>query len=175
MMPTSQITDAVNELFHHSRRAGARNVQIITDDRGFIYQDDGHGLRDRSDFEALIELEESERNRRVEVEHQPAGQGIQGLLAQDKVEAVNIASNMLYLTLDAGRWRTDEQYVAGWRNNLHLICFPTPGLNVGVTCAKVLAEQLVQALTSVAQTDHAAARSHDDVLHITLNGVALNA
>ena len=56
---TGDIHEILNELFGNSQRAGARNVQITADDRGFIYQDDGRGLRDKSDFEALLKLGES--------------------------------------------------------------------------------------------------------------------
>ncbi|HZF41635.1 MAG TPA: hypothetical protein VE715_22640 [Blastocatellia bacterium] len=38
---TGDIHEILNELFANSQRAGARNVQITADDRGFIYQDDG--------------------------------------------------------------------------------------------------------------------------------------
>ena len=50
---TGDIHEILSELFGNSQRAGARNVQITADDRGFVYQDDGRGLRDKSDFEAL--------------------------------------------------------------------------------------------------------------------------
>jgi hypothetical protein len=38
---TGDINEILSEAFQNSMRAGARNVQITTDDRGFIYQDDG--------------------------------------------------------------------------------------------------------------------------------------
>jgi len=47
-------------------------VGIITDDRGFIYQDDWQddwqGLRNKASFEALIELGESGSDDRIEEE-----------------------------------------------------------------------------------------------------------
>ena len=46
-------------MFQNSVRASARNVRITADDRGFIYQDDGRALLDRSEFEAFIKLRES--------------------------------------------------------------------------------------------------------------------
>jgi hypothetical protein len=52
-------------------RAGARNVQITTDDIGFIYQDNGRGLRDESDFEDLLILGESGWDQRIEDEQMP--------------------------------------------------------------------------------------------------------
>jgi hypothetical protein len=56
---TGDVHEILSELFGNSQRAGARNVQITADDRGFVYQDDGRGLRDKSDFEALLKLGES--------------------------------------------------------------------------------------------------------------------
>jgi hypothetical protein len=47
---TGDVHEILSELFGNSQRAGARNVQITADDRGFIYHDDGRGLRDKSDF-----------------------------------------------------------------------------------------------------------------------------
>jgi hypothetical protein len=40
---TGDVHEILSELFGNSQRAGARNAQITTDDRGFIYQDDGRG------------------------------------------------------------------------------------------------------------------------------------
>jgi hypothetical protein len=56
---TGDINEVLSECLQNSARAGARNVQIITDNNGFLYHDDGRGLRDRSDFEALLKLGES--------------------------------------------------------------------------------------------------------------------
>jgi hypothetical protein len=73
---TGDINEILSECFQNSQRAGARNVWITTDDRGFLYQDDGRGLRDRSDFEALLKLGESRWDRCVEEEQQPLGLGL---------------------------------------------------------------------------------------------------
>jgi hypothetical protein len=122
-------------------------VRITTDDRGFTYQDDGRGLRDESDFESLLKLGESGWDQRVEEERQPMGLGIHSLLAHEDVESVTSSSNLLSLTLDARRWWTDLQYAAGWADNLNHICFPAPGMSVGVMRSKALIDQLVRALT----------------------------
>lgn len=37
---TGDICEILSELLQNSQRAGARNVQITTDDSGFIYQDE---------------------------------------------------------------------------------------------------------------------------------------
>jgi hypothetical protein len=42
---TGDINEVLSELFQNSARAGARNVQIITDNQGFLYQDDGRVSR----------------------------------------------------------------------------------------------------------------------------------
>jgi hypothetical protein len=73
-------------------RAGARNVQITTDDIGFIYQDDGRGLRDESDFEDLLILGESGWDQRIEDEQMPLGLGVHALLAHDEIESVTFSS-----------------------------------------------------------------------------------
>ena len=88
---TGDINEILGELFQNSQRAGARNVRITTDDRGFIYQDDGRGLRDEADFEALIKLGESGWDERVEEEQQPMGLGIHSLLAHEEVESVTFS------------------------------------------------------------------------------------
>jgi hypothetical protein len=106
-------------------RAGARNLRITTDERGFIYQDDGLGLRNEADFEALIKLGESGWEERVEAEQQPMGLGFTALLAQEQVESVTFSSNLLALTLDAKRWWEDD-YAINWRDNLKEIGFRFP-------------------------------------------------
>src|SRR5215470_8343348 len=107
---TGDINEILSELFQNSARAGARNVQITTDDRGFIYQDDGRGLRDRSDFEALLKLGESGWDQSIEASQNPMGVGIHALLAHEEIESVTFSSNLLSLTINARRWWTDIQY-----------------------------------------------------------------
>jgi hypothetical protein len=144
-------------------------VQIATDDRGFIYQDDGRGLRDRSDFRALLKLGESGWDQRIEEEQRPNGLGVHSLFAHDEVESVTFSSNLLSLTLDARRWWTDLQYAANWADNLNQICFPAPGLSIGVMCSKTLTEQLVNTLTDDWQVYRSPARGYYDLLNIAIN------
>lgn len=171
---TSDIGEILGELFQNSQRAGARHVQIITDERGFIYQDDGRGLRDRADFEALIKLGESGWDQRVEEEQQPLGLGIHSLLAHEAVTSVTFSSNLLSLTLDAQRWWTDETYAVNWRENLQTICFPAPGLSVGVMCTKELTERLIAELTSNSRITPSPAQGYDGLLDIVLNETTVN-
>jgi hypothetical protein len=166
---TGDINEILSEMFGNSQRAGARNAQINTDDRGFIYQDDGRGLRDKSDFEALLKLGESGWDQSVEEEQQPLGLGIHSLLAHEEVESVTFSSNLLSLTLDARRWWTDLQYAAGWADNLKQVCFPAPGMSIGVMCSKTLTEQLVSALTDGWQSYRSPARGYHDLLNIAIN------
>src|SRR6266508_1766991 len=77
---TSDIQEVLCELFQNAARAGARNIRLTPDDRGFIYQDDGRGLRDRYDFEALLKLGESGWDQRIEEDERPNGLGIHSLL-----------------------------------------------------------------------------------------------
>jgi hypothetical protein len=123
---TGDIQEILSELFQNSARAGARNAQIITDNQGFLYYDDGRGLRDRSDFGALLKLGESGWGRRVEEEQQPMGLGIHSLLAHEEVESVTFSSNLLSLTLDARRWWTDIHYAAGGPITLTISPFLLP-------------------------------------------------
>ncbi|HEX5082536.1 MAG TPA: hypothetical protein VFY40_10850 [Blastocatellia bacterium] len=143
---TGDIHEILSEAFQNSARAGARNIWIITDERGFTYQDDGCGLRDESDFEALLKLGESGWEQRVQEAEQPLGLGVYSLFAHDEIESVTFSSNLLSLTLDTRLW-WDLQYAARWRENIRTICFPVPGMNIGVVCSKALTEQLVKALT----------------------------
>jgi hypothetical protein len=171
---TGDIGEILSELFQNSQRAGARNVRITTDDRGFIYQDDGRGLRNEADFEAIVKLGESGWDQRVEEEQQPLGLGLHSLLAHEKVESVSFTSNLLSLKLDANRWWIDEQYAINWRENLNRISFPAPGLNIGVTCSKELTEKLVGVLTNNPRTTRSPAQGYYDLLDITLNETAIN-
>ena len=171
---TGDIGEILGELFQNSQRAGARNVRILTDDKGFIYQDDGRGLRGEADFEALIKLGESGWDQRVEEEQQPMGLGIHCLLAHEEVESVSFSSNLLALTLDSKRWWADEQYIVHWRDNLRRTRFPLPGLNVCVTCSKGLTESLIRALTDAPQITWSPAQGYHDLLNITLNDTVVN-
>lgn len=110
---TGDIGEILGELFQNSQRAGARNVQISTDDKGFVYQDDGHGLREEADFEALVKLGESGWDERVEEEQQPMGLGLHALLAHDVVESVCFTSNLFSLAIENGRWWKDAAYALG--------------------------------------------------------------
>jgi hypothetical protein len=171
---TGDINEVLSELLQNSARAGARNVQITADDRGFIYQDDGRGLRDKSDFEALLKLGESGWDKRVEEEQHPMGLGIHSLLAHDEVESVTFSSNLLSLTLDSRRWWTDFRYAAGWADYLNRICFPAPGMSIGVMCSKSLTDQLVKALTDGWQIYRSPARGYHGLLDVTINDTVVN-
>src|SRR5262245_60252687 len=155
-------------------RAGARNVQITTDDRGYIYQDDVRGLRDESDFEDLVILGESGWDQRIEEEQMPLGLGVHALLAHDEIESVTFSSNLLSLTLDSRRWFSDPQYAVGWRDNLSAISFPAPGMNIIVKCSKALTNNLIQALTDGWMIYRSPARGYHDLLNITLNGTVVD-
>jgi hypothetical protein len=171
---TGDISEILGELFQNSQRAGARNVRITTDDRGFIYQDDGRGLRDEADFEALIKLGESGWDERVEEEQQPMGLGIHSLLAAEEVESITFASNLLSLTIAAKRWWASEAYAIRWRDNLKQISFPVPGLSVSVTCSNGLTESLIRVLTGKGRLTRSPAQGYADLLDITLNNTAVN-
>ena len=170
---TGDINEILSEIFQNAARAGARNIRITTDDRGFTYQDDGRGLRDESDFEALLKLGESGWDQLVEEEEQPLGLGIHSLLAHDEVESVTFSSNLLSLTIDARLW-WDWQYAAGWRENIRTICFPAPGMNIGVMCAKALTDQLVKALTDAWLIYRSPARGYIGLLTIKINDTVVN-
>jgi hypothetical protein len=171
---TGDINEILSECFQNSQRAGARNVWITTDDRGFLYQDDGRGLRDRSDFEALLKLGESGWDRCVEEEQQPLGFGIHSLLAHEEIESVTFSSNLLSLTIDARRWWTDWRYAAEWADNLKNIGFPAPGMNICVKCSGALTDQLVKVLTDVWFAYRSPARGYHGLLNITVNDTIVN-
>jgi hypothetical protein len=144
-------------------------VQITADDRGFIHQDDGRGLRDKSDFEALLKLGESGWDQSIEASQNPMGVGVHALLAHEEIESVTFSSNLLSLTINARRWWTDIQYAVDWADNLIRSCFPVPGMAIGVTCSKALGEQLVNALTDGWQSYRSPARGYHDLLNIEIN------
>jgi hypothetical protein len=144
-------------------------VQITADDRGFVYQDDGRGLRDKSDFEALLKLGESGWDQSIETSQNPMGVGVHALLAHEEIESVTFSSNLLSLTINARRWWTDIQYAVDWADNLIRSCFPVPGMAIGVTCSKALGEQLVNTLTDGWQSYRSPARGYHDLLNIDIN------
>ena len=148
---TSDGSKILAALLQDSCRTGARNVQVIADERGFIYQDDGPGLRDLADFAVLINQEAAHQKDDGRKPTLPTGCSLHLLLAHPEVEIVTLSSNTLSLSLNARRWRADRQYVTNWRDQLARICFPAPGMNLGVTCTKELTERFIQALTDVIQ------------------------
>jgi hypothetical protein len=170
---TGDVNEVLSEIFQNAMRAGARNIRITTDDRGFTYQDDGRGLRDESDFEALLKLGESGWDLRVEEDHQSMGLGVHSLLSHDEVQSVTFSSNLLSLTIDAHLW-WDWQYAAGWRENLRTTCFPAPGMNIGVMCSKALTDQLVKTLTDAWLIYRSPARGYYGLLTIMINDTIVN-
>jgi len=170
---TGDVHEILCELIQNSARAGARNICITTDDRGFTYQDDGRGLRDESDFQALLKLGDSGWNQRVQEAEQPLGLGVYSLFAHDEIESVTFSSNLLSLTIDAHLW-WDWQYAAGWRENLRTICFPAPGMNIGVMCSKALTDQLVKALTDAWLIYRSPARGYIGLLNVMINDTVVN-
>jgi len=120
-----------------------------------------------------LKLGESGWDQLVEEEEQPLGLGIHSLLAHDEVESVTFSSNLLSLTLDARLW-WDWQYAAGWRENIRTICFPAPGMNIGVMCSKALTDQLVKALTDAWLIYRSPARGYYGLLSITTNDTVDN-
>jgi hypothetical protein len=87
---------------------------------------------------------------------------------------VTFSSNLLSLTLDARRWWTDIHYAAGWADNLNHICFPAPGMNIGVTCSGALTDQLVKALTDVWLAYRSPERGYHDLLNVTINDTVVD-
>jgi hypothetical protein len=170
---TGDIHEILSEAFQNAARAGARNIWITTDDKGFTYQDDGRGLRDESDFEALLKLGESGWDQRVEEAEQPLGLGVYSLFAHDEIESVTFSSNLLSLTLDTRLW-WDWQYAVRWRENIRTICFPAPGMNIGVVCSRALTEQLIKALTDAWLIYRSPARGYQGILDITIDGTVVN-
>jgi len=170
---TGDIHEILSEAIQNSARAGARNIWITTDDRGFTYLDDGRGLRDESDFEALLKLGESGWNQRVQEAEQPLGLGVYSLFAHDEIESVTFSSNLLSLTLDTRLW-WDWQYAAGWRENLRTTCFPAPGMNIGVVCSKALTDQLVKTLTDPWLIYRSPARGYIGLLNVMFNDMVVN-
>jgi hypothetical protein len=170
---TGDVNELLSEIFQNAIRAGARNIRITTDDRGFAYQDDGRGLRDESDFEALLKLGESGWDQRIQEAHQSMGLGVHSILAHDEVQSVTFNSNLLSLTIDAHLW-WDWQYAAGWRENLRTTCFPAPGMNIGVVCSKALTDQLVKTLTDAWLIYRSPARGYIGLLNVMINDTVVN-
>ncbi len=170
---TGDVNELISEILQNAIRAGARNIRITTDDRGFTYQDDGRGLRDESDFEALLKLGDSGWDQRIQEAHQSMGLGVHSILAHDEVQSVTFSSNLLSLTIDAHLW-WDWQYAAGWRERIRTICFPAPGMNIGVMCSKALIDQLVKTLTDAWLIYRSPARGYIGLLTIMINDTVVN-
>ncbi len=170
---TGDVNELISEILQNAIRAGARNIRITTDDSGFTYQDDGRGLRDESDFQALLKLGESGWDQRIQEAHQSMGLGVHSILAHDEVQSVTFSSNLLSLTIDAHLW-WDWQYAAGWRENLRTTCFPAPGMNIGVVCSKALTDQLVKTLTDAWLIYRSPARGYIGLLNVMINDTVVN-
>jgi hypothetical protein len=83
---TGDASELVAEMLQNPQRAGARNVQFTTVDEGFTYLDDGRGLRDIADFEAIVRLGDSGWEQQIQVGQRPMGLGMHSLLAHDEIE-----------------------------------------------------------------------------------------
>ncbi len=138
---TGEIIEVLGELLQNSQRARSSDVIITTDEAGFTYTDNGHGLLGGpAGFHTLLKIAESEFDNPTIDDQDPMGLGIHALLAHEHVSAVRFESGAQALTIDTARWWADQAYYSTWFERLETIETPVGGLRVVVQCAPKLRE-----------------------------------
>ncbi len=108
---TGEISEILGELLQNSQRARASEVTITTNETGFTYEDNGHGLLgDLAGFHTLLKIAESNFDNPTLEAQDPIGLGIHALLAHAQVSAVRFESGELGLTIHTARWWADQAY-----------------------------------------------------------------
>ncbi len=171
---TGEIIEVLGELLQNSQRARSSDVIITTDEAGFTYTDNGHGLLGGpAGFHTLLKIAESEFDNPTIDDQDPMGLGIHALLAHEHVSAVRFESGAQALTIDTARWWADQAYYSTWFERLETIETPVGGLRVVVQCAPKLRE-IVQNILLDRGANGNPAPGYADLLRITLDGVAVN-
>lgn len=133
----------LTELVQNATRANAGNVTISTSEKGFAFQDDGHGLLDGvTGFHVLLKIAESHFDNAHIEEMMPMGLGVCALLSHDKVTRVTFESGTLGLAVDTALWWEDSSYAESWHTRLHPLAEPMSGLRVLVECDEELVKQV---------------------------------
>jgi hypothetical protein len=167
---TGDASELVAEMLQNAQRAGARNVQFTTVDEGFTYLDDGRGLRDIADFEAIVRLGDSGWEQYIQTGQRPMGLGAHSILAHDEIGSVTFASGSTALTIQTKPWWEDPEYASNWRNYLRQLDFPIPGMCINVACSNELSNKLVEVLTYKWCSSRSPARGYFDLLKVSING-----
>ncbi len=134
------VHEIMSELLQNSQRAGATEVGICTsDDGGWTFTDNGHGLKAGLDgFWTLLRLAESYFNNPTIADQAPMGLGVHALLAHEQVSEVTFSSGQLSLTVDTERWWADEAYYTSWKDRVVATLDPVVGLHISVRSTPAL-------------------------------------
>src|SRR5688572_13248518 len=98
---SGETTEILGELLQNSQRARSTDVTIASDEAGFTYADNGHGLLNGvAGFHTLLKIAESDFDNPTLEAQDPIGLGIHALLAHEQVSAVRFESGTLAMTID---------------------------------------------------------------------------
>jgi hypothetical protein len=115
---TGTVTEILGELLQNSQRAGASEVNITTDNKGFKYEDNGCGLKGAEGFYKMLSLGDSDFESPIMENQDPMGLGFGSLLAHEQIEVVRITSNGLSLEIHTKRWWDKKAYYSTWERRL---------------------------------------------------------
>jgi hypothetical protein len=169
----NSISECISELFQNSQRAKAKKVRITTNEDGFTYEDDGHGLLGGiAGFHTLLKLAESNFDNDTITDQDPMGLGIHSLLAHDQIQRVTFSSGGLQLALETEPWWKEPEYYGRWYEQLQTLTEPISGLKVSVECEPQLVESLRKALEPASHPfrENTPAQGYTGILEITLEG-----
>src|SRR5215213_6567757 len=178
----NRIDEILNEVFQNGQRARATTITITSTATTFTIQDNGHGLLDGiNGFHTLLKIAESHFDNDTIEAQDPMGLGIVSLLTHDQITEVTFSSGLLELTIDTGKWWTDNEYYSQWYERLITLDTPVEGLRIFARCSADVITKLHDALKpkdsiSVYRStfdpfEHASpAQGYEGILAITLNG-----
>jgi len=144
---TGTVTEILGELLQNSQRAGATEVSVTTDNKGFRYRDNGSGLEGVEGFYKMLSLGDSGFEESVLENQEPMGIGFGSLLAHEEVSKVTITSNGLSLEIDTKKWWDNEAYYSNWEKRLKKTK-SSAKFNVEVKCEAKVTEEVKKALPS---------------------------
>ena len=145
---TNTGNEIMGELLQNSQRACASRVDVITNDNGFLYQDNGNGLENGLEsFHTLLAMAKSYFNNSTIEDQDPMGLGIHALIAHDSVQSVRFSSGSLSLLIDTEQWWSSPSYYKSWHERVDFIP-PVAGFKIDVVCKDRLLEDVKNVMNS---------------------------
>lgn len=174
---TGTTTEILGELLQNSQRAGATEVSVTTDNKGFRYRDNGAGIEGIEGFYKMLSLGDSGFEEPVIKNQEPMGIGFGSLLAHELVTKVTITSNGLSLTIDPQKWWTNSAYYSSWERRVKKTK-SSAKFCLEVKCDQSVIQQVKEALPSeiesiaywINKIQRFPAIGYNNILEIELNG-----